>query len=196
MTYLEKYLKYKKKYFQMKRSFDQTSDDSSKLAIGLSKRRKLTVSKKMSLAQIYTTVDDELVSQKIKKEDGQTFIKFRQEDIKTLDVVYDGSYWCDPNNGIVNAEWTLKNKFNYYQIFDNNLFKSDLQHILNFCVLPNNYPYGEKILYVGSSASSYASIKVKFDFRNARVQKEYFRYLNFIWVSKYQNTVSVNLILL
>ena len=51
----------------MKRSFDQTSDDSSKLAKDCQKRRKLTVSKKMSLAQIYSTVDDELASQKIKR---------------------------------------------------------------------------------------------------------------------------------
>ena len=72
------------------------------------------------------------------------------------------------------------------------MFKSDLQHILNFCVLPNNYPYGKKDTSLSGPQQVHMHLsKSNFDFRNARVQKEYFRYLNFIWVSKYQDTASV-----
>ena len=143
----------------------------------------------MPLNEIYT--NDDVTSGNINIIYGQAFNKFRQNMIKRFDVVYDGSYWCDPTNGIVNAEWTLKDEFNYFGIFDDSLFKNDFQHILNFRVLPHNYPYGKKDTDLSGPQQVHMHLSKKnFDFRNARVHKEYFRYLNLIWVSEYQQTNS------
>ena len=61
------------------------------------------------------------------------------------------------------------------------------RHILNFRVLPHNYPYGKKDTDLSGPQQVHMHLSKKnFDFRNARVHKEYFRYLNFIWVSEYQ----------
>jgi len=154
----------------------------------------------VSIFDMYTLYDDE--SEAFKEESKgdlplvnddyiRRFKNFRKNVIKTFNVVYDGSYWCKPSEGIINAEWTLKDEFNNIQIFDSTDFKNDLYYILSYRALTNNFPYGPKDDYLSGPQQVHMHLSIRdFDFGDPNLQKEYFRYLNKAWVEEYQDTKS------
>jgi len=154
----------------------------------------------VSIFDMYTLYDDE--SEAFKEESKgdlplvnddyiRRFKNFRKNVIKTFNVVYDGSYWCKPSEGIINAEWTLKDEFNRIQIFDSVDFKNDLYYILSYRALTNNYPYGPKYGDLSGPQQVHMHLSIRdFNFGDPNVQKEYFRYLNRVWVEDYQDTKS------